>query len=199
MKISIYNIIISSFIFSIFTSCIDKSNRQNQENKKVDKSIILEYKSQIGEYSGKEYFGTKSLYVKKISSPKKTTYVYRYEYYSRIDSLVFFNDSVKMNNENLLLLDNKFIKFKGKEIEIKKYQYTLDHPSNYFIVDSIGIIMEYGATHPSGTVTRQYSPDKYKELCNKIISDSTFYSLKFDFDHMKKMITKTATNSGLKQ
>ena len=104
MKIPMNNILIFTLILSILTSCIDKKDRQNQNKKNVAKPIILEYKSQIDEYNGEQYFGTKSLYAKKLVSPKTTTYVYRYEYYTRIDSLVFFKDSVKMNNENLLLL-----------------------------------------------------------------------------------------------
>lgn len=192
MKIPMNNILIFTLILSILTSCIDKKDRQNQNEKNIAKPIILEYKSQIDEYSGEQYFGTKSLYVKKLVYPKTTTYVYRYEYYTRIDSLVFFKDSVKMNNENLLLLNKKLIKFKGKEIEIKKYQYTLDHPSNYFINDSLGLIMEHGATHPSGTVIRKYNPKKNKELCNKIINDSTFFSLQFDFDYIKKNANKNS-------
>lgn len=187
MKISIASILISTLVLNIFTSCIDKKNEQN-----ITKPIISEYKSQFDEYSGQQYFGTKSLYVKKLISPENATYIYKYEYYTRIDSLILLKDSVKLNNENLLLLNKKLIKFKGKEIEIKKYQYTLNHPSNYFINDSLGIIMEHGATHPSGTVIRQYNPKKLKELCNKIISDSTFLSLQFDFDYMKKNINKNS-------
>ena len=199
MKISMNNILILTLVLSILTSCTEKKNSQNQDKKNVTKPIILEYKSQIDEYSGQDeyssqqYLGNKLLYVKKFISPKKTTYVYRYEYYTQIDTLVFFKDSFKMNNENLLLLNKKLIKFKGKEIEIKKYQYNLNRKlSNFFINDSLGIIMEHGALHPSGTAIRKYNPKKHKELCNKIMTDSTFFSLQFDFDYMKKNDNKNS-------
>lgn len=178
MKTPMYYIFIITFILSLFISCTDKKNRQNNS---ISKPIVLDYKSQIDEYNEGQHRGSKWLLVKKIISPKEITIIYKYEYYTRIDSLVISKDTIKMNNENLFLLDKKMILYRNQEIEIKKYQYTKDKLSNYFINDSLGIIVEYGATHPRGKIIRRYEQKKYKELCDEIMTDSVFFNLKFNF------------------
>lgn len=188
MKISIYIIFAIAFILN---SCINNQNEEKNKNGIELKPIILEYNSQLEEYHNENDFDIrpepKVIHIKKIISPEKTIYLYKYESYVFVDSLFFFKDSIKMNNEKLVLMNKRLIAFKGKSLEVKKYQY-LDRSSNLFINDSLGLIMQKGQTHPYGTVVREYNTKEYRGLCNEIIKDSIFFSFEFDFKHLKEYI-----------
>lgn len=181
-------ILICKFLVSvIIATCISCNNKQqNQNTKSEDKPIIVEYKSHLEEYCNEENKPIRyPLLIKKIVTPEKTMYLYSNKNY-RVDSLVFFKDSVLMNNEKLLLLKQKTINYRGKKQDIKKYQY-LHRSSNIFTVESLGIILQHGQTHPYGTVRRDYNPEKYHTLCNEIMKDSLFYSFEFDLKNLKEV------------
>ena len=68
MKTPMYYIFIITFILSLFISCTDKNNRQNNS---ISKPIVLDYKSQIDEYNEGQHRGSKWLLVKKKFLLKK--------------------------------------------------------------------------------------------------------------------------------
>ena len=192
MKILINLFLVATVIVS-FASCNNK--QQNQVKKSEIKPIILEYKSLLKEYSNQESNpNLYSLLTKKIIFPEKTVYVYNYKNNYRFDSLVIFKDSIIMNNEKLQLLRKKNIDFKKEKLNVKKYQY-LDRSSNFFISDSLGIILQHGQTHPYGTVRREYNTENYRELCNEIIKDSMFFSFEFDLKYLKEHLKLKNKNS----
>ncbi|MFN3755144.1 hypothetical protein [Flavobacterium sp.] len=184
MKILICRFFVTILIIS-FVSCKDN---KNEKVKSVNKTTVLEYKSRLDEYSNEENKARPYLlFIKKIVSPEKTTFIYSYKNYNRVDSLVFFKDSVIMNNEKLQLLRTKTINFKANVQKVKKYQY-IDRSSNIFVIDSLGLILQHGQTHPYGTVRRVYNPEDNNTLYNEIIEDSLFFSFEFDFKQLKEYL-----------
>lgn len=188
-------IVLCRFFVSIVLISFIACNNKQQKGKSFNKTIVLEYTSRLDEYFNEEKKAYPTLlFTKRIVSTECTTFIYRYKFYNFVDSLVIFKDSVMMNNEKLLLLRTKAVNLKGKVQKLKKYQYH-DGASNIFVIDSLGLILTHGQTHPYGTVGRVYHPEAHNTLYNEIIEDSLFYRFEFDFKHLKEYLQSKHKNS----
>ena len=97
------------------------------------------------------------------------------------DTLVVYNDSIRYRNLYIFPLAKKFFLLKGKKIKILKYPYDVQQVvdagfKNMYINDSLGIIIEKGASLSSGIV--EYD-EGLKELNLQIVKDTVF--TKFEF------------------